>query len=616
MTRAELTVWVACLEIGPWGAQASSLLWPASCRTARAPLVRATQVSVSLSAQRRSRMLRRAGWKPALPKVRGSAKAYLLTFLAALSLILASTARGQQPTLTHLYPVAGQQGTTVGVAAAGKFTPWPPQVWVDAPGITFKPAAKAPTFEVEIGKDAAPGPHLVRFFNEKGASAPRVFVVSQRPELREAEPNDRFAAPQQIEALPATIGGRLDKNEDVDSYAVKLRQGQTLVAWLEAYVLASTFDGLLRIVEPNGAQLAFNHDGRTLDPFLSWKAPADGTYIVQVMGFVYPATSSVGLTGGENAVYRLHLTAGPFVHHALPGAISRREPAAVKLVGWNLTTASAQLDATKLPTTALALDPPGSLSQAGLPVSDLPETVEAEPHAPLAVPSAVTGHLAKAGEDDRYTFTATKGKAYQLRINAAALGSPLDAWLKIENPAGKELARNDDAGASSDPQLVFTAPADGPFTVALGDVAHRGGPEFFYRLAVTEAAPAVEATIAANAFTLEPGKTVELKVAVKRLHGFKTPLQLIAKDLPEGVTAAPLDLPEKDGEATLKFTAIAEAAPANKPFQLSLLEKGGTVEHPVRHLLTTTSDNNGVPQGYTTLLIPEVRDLWLTVAKK
>src|SRR5690606_3847321 len=101
------------------------------------------------------------------------------------------------------------------------------------------------------------------------------------------------------------------------------KKGQTLVARLEAYVLASTFDGMLRIVDTKGSQWAFNHDGRTPDPFLAWEAPHDGTFIVQVMGFVLPATNSVSFTGGESCIYRLHLTAGPFVRHTLPLAAQR-----------------------------------------------------------------------------------------------------------------------------------------------------------------------------------------------------------------------------------------------------------------------------------------------------
>src|SRR5687768_4994304 len=191
---------------------------------------------------------------------------------------LAAATFAAEPTLTHLYPVAGQQGTTVIVTATSKSDPWPPQVWADAPGITFKAGKTKGKFDVEIAKDAAPGPHLVRLFNGEGASAPRFFIVTNHPELLDAEPNNEFKSPQKIASLPATISGRLDKAGDVDSYAVTLTRGQTLTASVEAYVLASTFDGMLRVVDPNGTALAFNHDGRTLDPRLVWQAPRDGTF--------------------------------------------------------------------------------------------------------------------------------------------------------------------------------------------------------------------------------------------------------------------------------------------------------------------------------------------------
>lgn len=511
---------------------------------------------------------------------------------------LPAAVSGQAPTLTHLYPVAGQQGTTTTVAIVGKATPWPPKVWVDAPGITFKPAAKPPNFEVEIAPDAAPGPHFIRLYNEQGASPPRYFIVSKEPELKDTEPNDRFAAPQKLTAIPATISGRLDKNEDVDSYAVPLKKGQTLVASLEAYVFASTCDGVMRVVDERGAQVAFNHDGATIDPFLTWTAPADGTYVVQVYGFAYPATSSVSLIGGENAVYRLHLTNGPYVHHTLP-LQTAPEAKDVKLIGYNLPK---------------DFTPPAPAKP-----SDRPEELEREPHDPkqaIPVPGAITGHLANAGEEDRYTFTATKGKLYELKVTAATLGSSLDAWLKLEAADGKELVRNDDAAGSRDPQLTWTAPADGPVTVAIGDVTHRGSAQHFYRVAVNEAVPSVDATVAASMFTVAVGKTADVKVATKRLFKHAKKLELIAKNLPEGVTAAPAPVPDKDGEATLKLTAAAEAQPANQPFQLALREIESGAEYPVKNLLAATAENNGVPSGFTALVLPAITDLWLTVTAK
>jgi len=247
-----------------------------------------------------------------------ASRAAVLLLAACRLALIGAVAAPVAPALTHLYPAAGQQGTTVSVAVSGTYNSWPPQVWVDAPGITFKPSAKRGKFDVEIAKDAAPGPHLVRLFDAQGASIPRFFIVSDQPELLEVEPNDDFKAPQKIASLPATISGRLDKVGDVDSFGVTLKRGQTLFAWVEAYVLASTFDGMLRIVDAKGNELAFNHDGRTLDPLLTWEAPSDGTFVVQLMGFAYPATAAVQFTGGEGCVYRLHLTAGAPQRPALP----------------------------------------------------------------------------------------------------------------------------------------------------------------------------------------------------------------------------------------------------------------------------------------------------------
>jgi len=524
-----------------------------------------------------------------------------------------------EPNLKHLRPVAGKQGTSITVTPIGKVDPWPPRVWVDSPGVSFNPTPMTGVFNVEIAPDATPGPRLVRFFNEDGASTPRFFIVSDEPELQEAEPNDAFKAPQKLDSLPATIGGRLDRGGDVDSFAVTLKKGQTLVARVEAYVLASTFDGMLRIVDTNGAQLAFNHDGRTPDPFLTWEAPHDGTFIVQLMGFVLPATSAVQLTGGESCVYRLHLTAGPYVRHTIPLAAQRGKKTPVQLIGWNLASKNAELDGTQyapavttasLPISGVATDQP-------LIVSDLPEAVENESNGPtpeaLAVPGAVSGRIEKANDEDRFTFTAVKKRTYDIQLTAAGAGSSLDAWLKVENKDGKQLARGDDASGSRDPQLTWIAPSDGTYTIAVGDVTHRGGDDFVYRLAVTEATPSVMGTAADHALKLQPGKTGEMKVTVKRVNGFAQKLQLAAKNLPEGVSATEVEVPAKGGDVTLKIAAAADAKAANQPFQLVLRETEGGKEYPVHYFLTTTTENNGVPQGYSDLVIDSTEQLWLTV---
>ena len=332
----------------------------------------------------------------------------------------------------------------------------------------------------------------------------------------------------------------------------------------------------------------------------------------------------VGFTGGDGCIYRLHLTTGPFVRHTMPLAIPRGKKSRVELIGWNLASPRAEIDGTNLPANAATAEL-GLADVAGdspVMVSDMPETLENEPNDTAAtaqgvgIPAGITGRIQRANDEDRFAFTAVKGRAYSVKLAAARIGSALDAWLKIENKDGKQLATNDDANGSRDPALTWTAPADGTFTAAAGDVSHRGGEDYAYRLAIAEAAPSVAAMIAAHSLSVQPGKIAEAKVSVKRANGFKTKLQLAAKDLPEGVTAAAVDVPEKDGDVTLKLAAAADAKPAAQPFTIILRETEGGAEHAVRFFMTTTGENNGVPQGYSELVILSTEQLWLTVVAK
>jgi hypothetical protein len=542
------------------------------------------------------------------------------TALLAVVLLIASSFAAE-PALSHLFPIAGQQGTTIEVTASGKFDPWPTRVWVDAPGITFKPAKAAGKFDVEIAKDAAPGPHLVRLFNEQGASAPRFFIVSREPEILEAEPNDDFKTPQKIASLPATISGRLEKAGDVDSFAVTLKQGQTLVAWMEAFVFGSPFDGMLRILGKNGTQLAFNHDGRTLDPFIAWKAPHDGMFIVQTMGFNYPPGSDVRFTGGENCIYRLHLTAGPFARYTLPLAAQRGKKMPLELVGWNLGSPRAEIDGTQVAAGSITAEQTlaGIATDRPIDVSDLPEAMEKEPNdlaataQPVEIPGAVTGGIERADDVDRFAFKAIKNRAYALAITAARVGSRLEPSLGIEDAAGKELARSEGTEEIRDPALTWIAPSDGVYTAVIGDITHRGGEGFVYRLAITEAVPSVVGSVNGHSFSVQPGKSAEVKVAVKRANRFQAKLQVVAKNLPEGVSAEAVEVPEKDGEVTLKMSAAADAKPSSQPMQIVLREVETGAEHPVRHFIAPGFKNEGAVGDRSPLIVVSTEHLWLAV---
>ena len=130
---------------------------------------------------------------------------------------------------------------------------------------------------------------------------------------------------------------------------------------------------------------------------------------------------------------------------------------------------------------------------------------------------------------------------------------------------------------------------------------------------IAEAAPSVTATVVAHSISVQAGKSAEMKVAVKRTNGFKSKLQLVAKNLPDGVTAPVVEVAEKAGDVTMKIAAESGAKPASQPLQLVLRDPVTETEYPVRHIMTTGSENNGVPQGYSELLIGSTDQLWLTV---
>lgn len=528
------------------------------------------------------------------------------------------------PALDHVFPSAIQRGTTHSVTFVGKFDPWPPQIWMDGSGVRVEPTTNSGVFTVVAEPNAPVGPRFVRAFNGEGTSVPRFLIVAAEPQRAEVEPNNHRTSPQSLDPLPATVNGRLEKNGDVDSFSVRLEAGQTLVAWLEAYTLMSPLDPVLRLLDSRGTQVAWNHDdGRSLDPFLTWTATAPGTYLLQVFGFAYPADSDIRFSGNARAVYRLHVTSGPVVRHTVPLGIRRGFHTPLRLHGWNLGAGTNQdlvLDGTALdPAVAqIPLPPTVGESVLALPVGDGPEAVESEPNStiaeanPLDVPAAVTGELARPGDEDRFVFTARKGERLVLEVQAATLGFPLDAWLAVEDRSSKELARNDDA-SGADPRLEWTPPEEGSYVATVGNLLQSGGEDQRYRLSVSRPQPSVKVTVPENAWSVAPGKTNEIKVTVQRRYGFDRKLSLSVTGLPDGIQCPPVEVADSSGEAILKLIAAPERKPFSGGIRMVATEADSGREHEVTMDLISAGENNGVPQGYRRLIRESIADFWLTV---
>lgn len=482
--------------------------------------------------------------------------------IVGLWLALKVPAFGTKPTLDNLYPVAFAPGTTNDITFPGKHDPWPPKVWVSesATGLDFTFQTNNGRAKLTVATDVKPGPRLLRLYNDEGASDPVIFLVSDSAVIEEKEPNNHFRKPQLLTNFPAQISGRLEKNSDVDSFVFSVKAGQWLDARMDSHVLMSKVDGVLRLVDTNGYQLAWNHDFSSFDPRLVWRAPRDETIVLQTFGFLYPANAEIQLSGGNGGVYFLRAT--------------------------------------------LSAEAPADLAA--------PFCEEVKNH---ALPIEILGTICPAGDEDKYTVNLKKDEFVEARVNATDFGSPLDPWIAIRNAEDKEVIRNDDTEGSRDARLEWKVPADGKYSVLVGSLTHQGSESWRYSLRISEAKPDYSASAAANSFVIEPSGTNEVKLTTKRLRGFTNELSIAFENLPEGVTAEPVKAPGNSSEVTLKL--ISRDAPAfNGPVRIVLKDNATSEEKAATFEMVSRGENNGVPQGYSKLLVERTDQLWLTVRPK
>ena len=479
-----------------------------------------------------------------------------------------------------MFPSGGKVGSTFTCTIGGTLAKMENKAWTDHAGIVFKRTAKPEVFEVTIAQDVPLGAHLVRFYNDEGASPPQVFAVGKEDEVTDKEPNDDFRKPQQLAKIPVTVNGALDKAGDADTFAFKAEAGRWIVLDLQGYALGSQMDPAMKLLDERGVEVAMSHDTFNLDPFIAFEVKKSGTYMAQIMAFAHPPAADVTLKGSASHVYRLTITDQPFARAAWPCAVQRGTQGKLKTLGRNLGPKMEgpefSVDASKAIASDEFIRVPtlrGELVLAAL--MDSPVSTETEPNNDSAkaqrivLPATICGRIDAPHDEDRYTFTAKKGESYEFRVRAFALHSPLDAWLHVEDKTGKILQQSDDSSEGNfDPSLKWKAPADGDYTLAIGDLFNHGGWDHVYALEAAPPSPSVTATLAASAFKLDAGKTTEVKLTAKLAGDFKGKPHAHIDALPEGVTAKNAEIPAKGGEVKLILTAAPDAAAAAQPFEV------------------------------------------------
>ncbi len=449
--------------------------------------------------------------------------------------------------------------------------------------------AQGALVELTIDAAAPPGDRDLRLLTGSGLTPPIRFQVGTANEIMELEPNDvdipttvawppgsfklvegapdltkiqldfwnrsakeslRNVVQLPVLETPVVLNGQI-RGGDVDRFRFNAREGQKLVIGVRARHLIpfladavpGWFQAAITLFGPDGKIVAeassYKNDP---DPVILYEVPKSGVYTVQIQDSIF--------RGRDDFVYRISVGETPFITSVFPLGGRMNKPLAADIRGWNLPENVVMPD--------MRSDAPGiheltSIKNIPLPypiryaVDTLPEKMEKEPNdspekaESIKLPIIVNGRIGTDGDVDCFRFKGRIGQKIVLDVAACSLGSSLDGILELLDSSGKIIASNDDRAGSDGPNIglethhadpyVFTElPSDGEYIVRLFNADRRGGPDYGYRLRVSEPQPDFAVYAGPTSVTLGAGNTATLQVHVVRKDGFHGGISLRLSD--------------------------------------------------------------------------------------
>ncbi|MCP4172474.1 MAG: hypothetical protein GY758_17060, partial [Fuerstiella sp.] len=317
------------------------------------------------------------------------------------------------------------------------------------------------------------------------------------------------------------------------------------------------------------------------DPALTFTAPHDGEYVVEVRDELY--------RGRSEFTYRLTIGELPFVTSAFPAGGRRGTTIPVRLTGYNLgdTTTVNVVTAAETPqnrqfervTTSL-----GASNSIAFETGDPPELTEGEPNddadraVVAAVPATFNGVIERDGDFDCFKFEAKKGQRLIFETVSRSLGSPLDARLDLFDEKGRKLKSNDDANKMPDSLIEHTFAADGHYVIRIGDTTGRGSANHVYRLRVRSPRPDFSLTVNPDNPRVTAGGSIALTVMIRRLDGFKGDVEVTVPNPPPGTVVSPAVINGTQSQVVLTLTVPPDAEPAVVPLVIEGRTRIGEVE--------------------------------------
>ncbi len=506
----------------------------------------------------------------------------------AVLLLFVSDSRAQLPStrLSAIFPPGAQVGTTVDVTlTSGLELEEISKLLFNHPGIVAaqktqevggKPVAIANQFAVTVAADVPPGNYEIRTVGFYGISNSRTFVVGVKKELNETEPNNAREQAVAVE-VNQTVNARINGATDVDWYKFAGKAGQRILIDCVARRIDSKLDAALEIYNTTGKRLDFARKNLvSQDALIDLTLPADGDYLVKVYDFTY--------AGGEDYIYRLTISTGPYIDYVIPAAGQPGSNSQYTLFGRNLpggqpagiVSHGHQLEKLvvniPLPVATDLLDPklvlePFSASIDAVPYainsstgpsnvvmiqfSSTAPAVEIEPNdkgaqaQKIVVPGEIDGQFQARNDIDCFQFDAKAKESYWIEVIAHRAGTALDPVVVIDqvktNDKGEETltrisALDDDPTnplanlfdtLSDDNVVKFVAPADGTFRITLRERFGNSKQDLgVYRLIVRKETPDFRVVAVASALT-PPGQRQAAPSGIALRRGDNFPVQVV-----------------------------------------------------------------------------------------
>jgi hypothetical protein len=299
------------------------------------------------------------------------------------------------------------------------------------------------TVEVEVSPEAVIGPVNFRLQNELGTSPEGRFLIEPYyGESPDKEPNN--ITDQAFETyLPTILVGEISKPGDVDYFKIKAKAGEQLVFENGGMMIGSTLQPVVSIVREDDSVIAeFGKDGGVDTTWFAHKFDKDGTYYIRVSDY-----QESGKTGHT---YRIKVGNFPVVSSVFPLGVQKGKTTQLKLAGYELGTASAQVKGE--PTDGMediarfraTTDDGPTFNEVKLAVGTDPEAVSTGTNTgiataqPITIPSTINGIVQKSAEN-YFRFHATKGQKFVLEVDARRLGSELDSLIEVLDAKGSPI---------------------------------------------------------------------------------------------------------------------------------------------------------------------------------